>query len=225
MRISRLISVMVVGLFSLGVFSLAFAKPILDFKHESVFSSSFCQKHGCRFVVRSGDHTDGIDLDQYSYRLQNDLYFVAARYAPDSRFRYDAVSAVSLQARATPSNLKNLEAFLPTFINETAFGFSFPFKYDFKRKCARAAQASYDGGGLFEVIVLPRAKNLKSSVRQTLTIACIAQPFDMLSITLYWGGFEDRIDHTFGLTCTNQFRQVQVTCPWAYPSTVPRRIF
>jgi hypothetical protein len=232
MRISRLMTRLGVGLLALGLGCLGFAKPILDFKHESVYHSRFCKTQQCRFIASSGDHQDGIDFDQYLYRLKNGLYFVAARYTPDQGARgYDRVAAVSLMARASASNLQKLEKFLPVLISQTAVGYDFPFRYDFQRKCARVARISYQGNGLFESMVLPGARNLTASDgkiltsdRKTLTIACIPQAYQMLSITLYLGVIDDWIDHSFGFNCDQPLRQSSVICPWFSP-TVPRRIF
>jgi hypothetical protein len=231
MRISSLIAVLMVGFLTLTDVSLA--KPILDFQHESVFRSKFCRDHGCRFINSSGVHTDGIDYDQYLYKLQNSLYFVAARHLnpnPDIR-GYESVGSVSLMARATPKNLKRLEAFLPEFIRETAFGHQIDFRYNFKQKCARAAQIDYRGGGLFESIILPGARTLTTlggqilvSDHKTLTIACIPQSFNMLSITLYWGVIGAWIDNSFGFRCSDPTWTFAPVCPWT-PLAQPRRIF
>jgi hypothetical protein len=221
-----------VGLVALSLGCLGFAKPILDFKHESVYNSRFCKTHQCQFMLSSGDHQDGIDFDQYLYRLKNGLYFVAARHTPEQGTRgYDWVASVSLMTRASATNLNKLESFLPEFISQNAFGFNFPFRYDFQRKCARAARISYEGTGLFESMVFPGARNLTAldgqilvSDRRTLTIACTPQAYQMLSITLYWGVIDDWIDHSFGFNCSQPLRHSSVICPWFSP-TIPRRIF
>ncbi len=213
MRISSLIAVMV-GFLMLS--SVSMAKPILDFAHESVFQSEFCQQHGCQFVNSSFDHQDGIDFDQYLYQLKNSLYFVAARFPSQDKNlnRYDQVSSVSLMARANPKNLKKLEAFLPQFIGETVCGHQINFQYNFKQKCARAAAKSFRGNGLFEVMVVGQ---------KTLTIACQARDFQMLSVTLYWGKTGDLIDHSFGFNCSNPDLKGLPSCPWIIAQ--PRRIF
>jgi hypothetical protein len=214
MRISSLIA-MVVGFLMLTNFALA--KPILDFQHESVFQSSFCRNHGCDFVNSSFDRSDGIDFEQYLYKLNNSLYFMAARSPSENKRinRYDHVSSVSMMARATPKNLKKLEAFLPTFIGETTVGHRIEFQYNFKQKCARAAETSYRGDGLLEVMIVGQ---------KTLTIACVPRAFNMLAITLYWGGINDWIDHSFGFNCSVPDQAGLPVCPWFSP-TVPRRIF
>ncbi len=217
MQISSLIAVLMIGFLALT--NVALAKPILDFRHESVFKSTFCQNRGCQFINSSFDHSDGIDFDQYLYRLKNGLYVVAARYTPAiaSVNRYDQVSSVSLMARANTKNLKNLKAFLPQFIGETAVGHRIDFQYDFKQKCARAAETSYRGGGLFNVFKIGARGD------KTLTIACVPRAFNMLSITLYWGGIGDWIDHSFGFNCSVPDRSGLPACPWV--GAFPRRIF
>lgn len=214
MRISSLIAVLVVGFLMLN--SVSMAKPILDFKHESVYKSTFCRDHGCNFVNSSFDHSDGIDFEQYLYELNNGVYFVAARFPSqdESINRYDQVSSVSVMARATNKNLKKLEAFLPQFIGETAVGHRIDFQYNFKQKCARAAEKSYRGDGLLEVMIVGQ---------KTLTIACKPRAFHMLSITLYWGRTGDWIDHSFGFGCSNPDVKGLPSCPWIIAQ--PRRIF
>ncbi len=213
MRISSLMAVMV-GFLMLS--SVSLAKPILDFAHESVFESQFCQNHGCRFINSSFDHQDGIDFDQYLYQLKNGLYVVASRFPSQDKNvnRYDQVSSVSLMARANPKNLKKLEAYLPQFIGETAVGHRIDFQYNFKQKCARAALSSYKGEGLFEQMVVGQ---------RTLMIACKPQTFNMLSITLYWGKTGDWIDHSFGFGCSSPEVKGLPVCPWVIAQ--PRRIF
>jgi hypothetical protein len=216
MRISSLIAVMV-GFLALTNFALA--KPILDFQHESVFQSSFCRNHGCNFINSSFDRSDGIDFEQYLYRLNNGLYFMAARFPSENKSinRYDHVSSVSMMARATPKNLKKFESFLPQFIGETAIGHRINFQYNFKQKCARASQTSYRGGGLFNVF------SFGARGEKTLTIACVPRAFNMLSITLYWGGINDWIDHSFGFQCSEPDLKNSPVCPWV--GAFPRRIF
>ncbi len=214
MRNSSLIAVLMVGFLALTNFALA--KPILDFQHESVYKSTFCQNHGCQFVNSSFDRSDGIDFEQYLYKLDNSLYVVAARHpAENSRVnRYDRVTSVSLMARGTPKNLKKLEAFLPEFIGETVFGHRIDVQYNFKQKCARAAQTAYKGDGLFERMVVGQ---------RTVTIACVPRAFNMLSITLYWGGINDWVDHSFGFSCSVPDGSALPACPWV--GAFPRRIF
>jgi hypothetical protein len=214
MRNSSLIAVLLVGFLVLG--SVSLAKPILDFQHESVFQSEFCQHHGCKFVNSSFDRSNGIDFEQYLYQFKNGLYFTAARHPAENPKinRYDQVSSVSLEARATPKNLKKLEAFLPQFIGETAVGHRIDFQYNFKKKCARAAETSYRGDGLLEVMIVGQ---------KTLTIACAPRAFHMLSITLYWGGINDWVDHSFGFNCSEPDQKKSPACPWAL--AFPRRIF
>jgi hypothetical protein len=217
MRISSLMVGMLVGFLALTNFALA--KPILDFQHESVYKSTFCQNHGCRFVNSSFDRSDGIDFEQYLYKLNNSFYFVAARFPSENKNinRYDHVSSVSIMARGTTTNLKKLEAYLPQFIGETAFGHRINFQYDFKQKCARVAQTSYRGGGLFNVFTLGTRGG------KTLTIACVPRAFNMFSITLYWGGIGDWIDHSFGFSCSVPDQAGLPACPWV--GAFPRRIF
>lgn len=214
MRISSLMAVLMVGWLMLSGISLA--KPILDFQHESVFQSQFCRIQSCRFVNSSFDRSNGIDFNQYLYQLNNGLYFAAARFPSQDKNvnRYDQVTSVSIMARATPKNLKKLEAFLPQFIGETVFGHRINFQYNFKQKCARAAQASYRGDGLFEQMVIGQ---------RTLTIACKPQAFGMLSVTLYWGKIGDWIDHSFGFSCSEPDQAGLPACPWV--GAFPRRIF
>ncbi len=214
MRISSLMIVLMFSFLMLG--SVSFAKPILDFQHESVYQSSFCQHHGCKFVNSSFDHSDGIDFEQYLYQLKNGLYFVAARFPSQDKSinRYDHVSSVSVMARATTKNLKKLEAYLPQFIGENAVGHRIDFQYNFQQKCARAATTSYHGDGLLEVMIVGH---------KTLTIACKPRAFHMLSITLYWGGTEYWIDHSFGFNCSNPDLKGLPSCPWVVAQ--PRRIF
>jgi hypothetical protein len=217
MRISSLMAVLMVGFLMLT--NVALAKPILDFRHESVYKSTFCQNHGCQFVNSSFDRSDGIDFEQYLYKLNNSLYFVAARFPSENKNinRYDHVSSVSLMARGTTKNLKKLEAFLPQFVGETAVGHRINFQYDFKQKCARAAQTSYRGGGLFNVF------KIGAQSGKTLTIACVPRAFNMLSITLYWGDIGDWIDHSFGFGCSVLDQSGLPACPWV--GAFPRRIF
>lgn len=215
MRISSLIRVLIVGFLMLG--SVSFAKPILDFEHESVFQSSFCRNQGCKFINSSFDRSNGIDFNQYLYQIKSGLYVVAARQPAENHNinRYDRVTSVSLMARATTKNLKKLEEFLPQFVGETAFGHRIDFQYNFKQKCARVAQTSYRGDGLLEVMTVGQ---------RTLTIACIPRAFHMLSITLYWGGINDWVDHSFGFNCSVLDQAGLPACPW-FTSTIPRRIF
>jgi hypothetical protein len=217
MRISRLIAVLMVGF--LAMTNVALAKPILDFQHESVFQSPFCQNLGCRFVNSSFDRSDGIDFEQYLYQIKNGLYVVAARHPAENAqvSRYDRVTSVSLMARGTSKNLKKLEAFLPEFIGQTAFGHRIDFQYNFKQKCARAARVDYRGEGIFNVFTLGARGG------KTLTIACVPRAFNMLSITLYWGGIGDWIDHSFGFSCSVPDRSGLPACPWV--GAFPRRIF
>jgi hypothetical protein len=214
MRISRLIAVLMVGFLMLN--NVTLAKPILDFQHESVYQSSFCRDHGCQFVNSSFDRSDGIDFDQYLYQIKSGLYVVAARFPAQNLKvnRYERVTSVSLMARATPKNLKKLESFLPQFIGETAVGHRIDFQYNFKQKCARAAEVGYLGAGLFEQMVVGQ---------KTLTIACVPRAFNMLSITLYWGGSNDWIDHSFGFGCSVPDQVRLPACPWV--GAFPRRIF
>ncbi len=244
MRTSSLIAVLMVGIFTLS--NAVVAKPILDFNLESVYNSRFCKTYGCRFNATGSVSFGGIELDQFLYRLKNGLYFVTARWIPHVDL-YNRpgrqVTSVSLMARATPRGLKQLEVFLPQFIDGTAFGRHFDFKYDFKRKCAEAARFSfneqpsndnweYKNFGFFETILLPGSQNLTQEEitasgrvygRKTLTIACTPQPFNMLSITLFW---EDRSywgQYSFGFSCSD-VRRFSPACPWAYLKTVPMRI-
>jgi hypothetical protein len=214
MRTSSLIAVLVLGWLMLSGVSLA--KPILDFRHESVFQSQFCRLQVCRFINSSFDRSDRI-VEQYLYQLKNGLYFAAARFPSLDKnvSRYDQVNSVSIMARATPKNLKKLESYLPEFIGETAFGHRIDFQYNFKQKCARVAQNSYEGGGLFEQMVIGQ---------RTLTIACKPQAFNMLTVTLYWGKTRDWIEHSFGFNCSAPDQAGLPTCPW-FSSTIPRRIF
>ncbi len=215
MRNSSLMAVLMVGFLALT--NLALAKPVMDFQHESVFKSSFCRDHGCKFINSSFDRSKGIDFEQYLYQIESGLYVVAARHPAENPKinRYDRVTSVSLIARATPKNLKKLEAFLPKFIGETAVGHRIDFQYNFKQKCARAVEKSYRGDGFLEVMTVGQ---------KTLTIACVPRAFNMLSITLYWGGIGDWIDHSFGFNCSNPDLKGLPACPW-FSSTIPRRIF
>jgi hypothetical protein len=217
MRNSSLMVVLMVGFLALTNFALA--KPILDFQHESVYQSTFCQIHGCQFVNSSFDRSDGIDFEQYLYKLNNSLYFMAARFPSENKNinRYDQVSSVSIMARGTTKNLKKLEAFLPEFIGQTAFGHRIDFQYDFKQKCARVAETSYRGGGLFNVFAFGARGG------KTLTISCVPRAFHMISITLYWGGIGDWIDHSFGFNCSVPDQSGLPACPWV--GAFPRRIF
>lgn len=214
MRNSSLIVAITVGFFALT--NLALAKPVLDFRHESVYKSTFCQNHGCQFVNSSFDRSNETDFEQYLYKLNNSLYVVAARFPSENKNinRYDRVTSVSLMARATSKNLKKLVAFLPQFVGETAVGHRIDFQYNFKQKCARAAQTSYRGDGLLEVMIVGQ---------RTLTIACAPRAFHMLSITLYWGDINDWIDHSFGFSCSEPDRSGLPACPWV--GAFPRRIF
>ena len=231
MRISSLMAVLTIGILALT--NVALAKPILDFQHESVFKSTFCQNHGCQFVNSSFDRSDGIDFEQYLYKLNNSLYFVAARFpSQDKKInRYDYVSSVSLMARATIQNLKKLEEFLPIFIGETAVGHRIDFQYNFKQKCARAAEKSYRGDGLLEVYSLPVFKisvlggYILEPNNHLLTIICKAQEFDILSITLYWGEKNAQQNHSSGFNCSNPFLPMLPNCSWSKARTKPRRIF
>ena len=245
MRSSSVTAALMIGIFT--VLNAALAKPILDFNNESVYNSSFCKTQGCRFTALSYDSFAGIELDQYLYRLKNSLYFVVARWTPfvdANNQRFNRVMSVSLMARATTADLKQLEAFLPKFIDETAFGYHFNLKYDFKSKCAGAARAKFQeqpssepwdywNFGFFHTIVLPGAENLtvkelheaKSLVwdRKSLVIACTPQPFNMLSITLFWSLRYDWQSYSYGFRCSN-LKPSFPECPWAYPKTVPMRI-
>jgi hypothetical protein len=246
MRISRLIVVLMIGFLMLSGVSMA--KPILDFNNESVYNSRFCKTYGCQFVDTSLDKlTDSIYVNQYLYRLKNSLYFLATRWDPfyDGNRRFNRVTSVSLMTRATTANLKKLEAFLSKFIDESALGYHLDLKYDFKHKCADATRASfskeliaevqsqnYRNFGFFETIVLPPSMTEdwsgKASLvwgHESLVIACVPQPFNMLSVTLFWGHPYEWLGYSIGFNCSSLDHPNYPVCPWAYPKTVPRRIF
>ena len=205
MRISSLKTVLVVGLLALTNFALAV--PILYFKHESVHNSRFCKMQQCQFIGKSWDHSDGVDYDQYLYRLKNGLYFVAARGTNDNAdsHRYQRVVSVSIETRATPENLKKLEAFLPQFIAETALGRRIDFRFNFKEKCARVTQPSYRDtdpeDGAFYII------------GTGLTVVCRPQKFNMISVTLHTGGRRE-LYVSYGYNCDLPSWANIPACPW-----------
>jgi hypothetical protein len=215
MRISSLMAVMLVGF--LAWTNVALAIPILYFKHESVYNSRFCKMQQCQFIGKSWDHSDGVDYDQYLYRLKNGLYFVAARGTNDSPslYGYQVVISVSIETRATPKNLKTLETFLPQFIAETALGHRIDFQPSYRARYPEG-EISYPDDGFFEILYTP-------SRRYYLNVICRPQKFNMISVTLYVGGRSD-LYRSFGYNCDIPSWANIPACPWTSVAQ-PRRLF
>jgi hypothetical protein len=211
--------VLAVLLVMVALTAAGLAKGLLEIKHESVYQSRFCQRFRCAFLERGGGHTNGIDYDQFLYRLRNGLYFFVSRFTPNTvPYRLENVRSVSLAAYATQSGLRKLRAFLREFVGQAVIGQRVPWPFDFDNKCASpnlpiftnefgsysvqsiAAFSARTHGFVsfsqhperFRRSIQPRPDGAVRALR--IMCARSGRSPQLLTITLYWGAFDDPTD-------------------------------
>ena len=199
--------------------SAGLAKGLLEIKHESVYQSRFCKRFGCAFLERGGGHTNGIDYDQFLYRLRNGLHFFVSRFTSNTvPYRLENVRSVSLAAYTTPGGLQKLRAFLGEFVGQAVIGQRVPWQFDFDTKCASSTPPTFStefgSYGVQSVAAFSvRARGFVSlsqhperfqrSIQpradrdlRALRIWCVRSGLSpqLLTVTLYWGAFDDPTD-------------------------------